>query len=129
MRDLGQLLQQPHLDRRGEVVGVHQLAGRLLHRFGDLGMAVAQAGDIDAGGEVDVDVAVHVGQRAALARLEGDREEAHLRRIALHILGRAGVHLLRFRPRRRRHQMRHGADVDLGPILVVHRIASFAIRG
>ena len=82
----GHFFQQADFHLGSEVVGVHQGLGRLGHRFGDLGMAVAQIGDVDPTGEVDVLVAVGVDHFATVAAFEGHREELHLAGEAADIL-------------------------------------------
>ena len=53
-------------------------------------MAVAQRGHVDARGEVDVAVAVHVDQHAALARLEGHGKQLDLAAEPLEVLACSG---------------------------------------
>ena len=46
---------------------VHQRAGVMLDRFGDFGMAVPERRDVNAGGEIDIAVAIDILQCAAEA--------------------------------------------------------------
>ena len=41
-------------------MGVHQFLGIGRHGFGDLGMAMSQGGDVNAGGEIEVAVAIDI---------------------------------------------------------------------
>src|SRR5208282_149805 len=49
----------------------HQTRRLMRERLRERRMAVAEAGHCDSGEEIDVDVAVGVGQRSAIAALEG----------------------------------------------------------
>ena len=105
--DLGEFLQQLRLDGRREIVGVHQLPRLPGDRLADLRVAVAEGGDVDARREIEVAVAVDVGQHAAVAALEGHREELHLAREAFVQPAAAVVPLFRARPRRRHLDIGH----------------------
>ena len=65
-----QLLHQLGLNRGGEVVGIHQLRGSFSDAFADLGMTVTEGRHVDAGGEIDVFVAIDIAQHAAGARFK-----------------------------------------------------------
>jgi hypothetical protein len=92
--DFRELFHQLRLDRRREIVGVHQLRRCARDAFADLGVAVAECGYIDARGEIDVVVAVDVAQHAPAAALEGHWEEFHLAAEALEVLRAAIVIVL-----------------------------------
>ena len=73
-QDLRQLFHQPHLDRCGEIMRVHQLPGSFRDGLADLRMTVAQCRHVDTRREIDVVVAVGIAQHAPLARFERDRK-------------------------------------------------------
>jgi hypothetical protein len=86
-QNLSEFFHELGLDRRGKIVGVHELPGGTLHSFRDLGVAVAQRGHVDPGREIDVLIAVYILQNTATALLEYDREELDLTAQSLEIPG------------------------------------------
>ena len=93
-----------------------QLAGSAPDGLGDPGVGVADVGDHDAAGEVEVGVAVDVGQGDAAARLVGQRVQLHhggdaARGVALHAL----VPRPRRRTGRLRDHARHLGHRRVGP--------------
>ena len=94
-QDLGEFFTEQRLDLGREIVGVHQLPGVFCHRFADLRMAMPQCGHVDAGAEINVLVAVDIAQRATLAGLKRYREQLHLPRQPLKILGASVMPMFR----------------------------------
>ena len=90
----------------------------------DLRMTVPETRHVDAGGEVDVLVAVHVGQHAAVAGLKGHREQPDLAGIALHVLGGPPMHLLGLGAGYHGLDRRHLRQIHMRPIVLIHFLIS-----
>ena len=115
-KDVDHFFDETGLDLGAEIVAVHQFLRVLRHSLGDLGMAVSEGRHVNAAGEIDVFIAVDIGEHAALSFVERDRKQADLAGEAAKVPCHAGMECVAFGTWQR-------IGNDAGNLLQVHGIS------